>query len=171
MMPQRISRKIQAILAAVGGAGAVGSIVGLPRGTQALLAQGATLPLILAAVAVICSPALFIGTALLGNKASVSQIASAIGQGTMAAGHALLGFVPVALFLTATRPASSGPAIAVFGLIAIAVVAGLLRTWHALAAGCEYRKRLAPYFVCWSGASLTLGGLLLFHSIRLGGVL
>ena len=168
-MPQQISREIQAILAAVGGAAAVGSIVGLPHGTQALLAQGATLPLILLAVGVVCSPALFIGAGLLGSKATVPHIARAVGQGTIAAGHTLLGFVPVALFLTATRASATTPAVAVFGLIAIAVVAGLLRTWHALIAESEDRQRLAAYFVCWSGASLTLGGLLLFHSLRLGG--
>jgi hypothetical protein len=171
MMPKSFSREIRAVLAATGGAAAVGSILGLPSGTQSLLTQGAMLPLIILAVAVVCAPALFIGVGLLGAKSSIPEVCRAVGQGALATGHALLGFVPVALFLTATRAGEHHPAVAVIGLVAVAVVAGALRTLHALAVGSEHKQRLIPYFVCWSGASLTLGALLLFHSFRIGGAL
>jgi hypothetical protein len=170
-MPSLLHRELPAVLAAIGGAAAVGATLGLPTGTQALLSQGALLPLIILAVALVCSPALFIGAGLLGAKSSIADVCHAIGQGAVSSGHALLGFVPVALFLTATRASERHPAIAVVGLIVVATVAGSLRTWYALSSKDEDRKRLLPYFVCWSGASLTLGGLLLFHSFRIGGVL
>jgi len=169
-MPTLLRRDLQA-LAAVGGAAAIGAILGLPTGTRALLAQGALLPLIILAVALVCSPALFIGAGLLGAKPGIADVCHAVGQGALASGHALLGFVPVALFLTATRATGRHPAVAVIGLLVVAVVAGSLRTWHVLGAKGEGNKRLLPYFVCWSGASLTLGGLLLFHAFRIGGVL
>jgi hypothetical protein len=170
-MPTLLRREMQAVLAAIGGAAAVGATLGLPTGTQALLTQGALLPLIILAVALVCSPALFIGAGLLGAKSGIADVCHAIGQGAVASGHALLGFVPVALFLTATKASERHPAIAVVGLIVVAAAAGSLRTWYVLRAKGEGNMRLLPYFVCWSWASLTLGGLLLFHAFRIGGVL
>ena len=161
---------VRALATAVGGSLALGALLGLPFGPQALVRTALTLPAVLFGVAIICAPALCIGGNLLGRELAIDSAAAAFATALGATGHALLGFVPVALFLATTGSDHEAAGMPVVALIAIAVLLGLMRLWSALAVERERRARILPLFLGWSVVSLGIGILLMARLLTTRGL-
>jgi hypothetical protein len=161
---------VRMVATAMGGSLALGAILGLPMGPQALLRMALALPLVLLGVGIICAPALCIGGGLLDRDFSLLSTVTAFGAGLQATGYALLGFVPVALFLASTGEDGPKGSLPVVGLISTAVLLGLARLWSALTMAPAARPRILLLFLGWSVVSLGIGGILMARILFAGGL-
>jgi hypothetical protein len=156
---------LRSVALAAGGALALGALLGLPFGPQALVRMAITLPAVLFGVSAICAPALCIGGCLLDGGFPLGSAAVAFASALRATGHVLIGFVPVALFLATTGVDQAGRILPVAALIAIAVFLGLVRLWAALGVARGAWPRLLPLFAGWSAVSLGIGLILMARTM------
>ena len=159
---------VRSLATAIAGSLALGALLGLPLGPQTLGRMAVTFPLVLFGVAITCAPALLIGGSLTDSGFKLDSAVRALGAGLQATGYALLGFVPVALFLACTGETGVRGVMPTFGLIATAVLLGLVRVWGALGVAREARSRMIPLFLGWSVVSLGIGTILLARAIEGG---
>jgi hypothetical protein len=104
-----------------------GAILGLRGGPGSTLALALGLPAIVGAVALLTTPTLYVGGAVLGGRLSLAAVAEAGGRALHALGLAMLGLAPLSLLLATTS------AVAVSAQLAVLVVVALMIAVHRLA--------------------------------------
>ena len=145
-------RPVDALLAA-GGPMAVGAALGMIRGPLAVLPSVLAMPAVLAGVAAVMIPALYIGAALAGVAPPARDVAGAVARAFRACGVVMLGLTAPALFLLATTHALATPLGG--AVLAAGVLAGLRVLFGDLFAAPS--PLVACAFGAWSLVAMALG--------------
>lgn len=154
--PELAPRSWQSIaLAALGGPVALGAILGLEIGPLAALGKSLALPGVLAGVAAVMVPALYICATITGAAPPARVIALSVARGFRACGLVMLGLAAPALFLLATTQAGAVALVVGGGATAVGVLVGL-----GVLSGDLFEKRsLATRvaFAAWAMVALGIG--------------
>lgn len=167
MIQGRMWPRSTTMLASVGGPLILGAVIGLPFGTQSVLRQSVTLPLIVLGLALLMAPALYIGLSLVGAAPPATQVVRSVGRGLRAKGIVLAGLAPAAAFLVTT----ASHVIVTYALatlvLAGAALVGMRRVYRELFPDGASLARATALFVAWAVVSLLLGAQLLFSTWRM----
>lgn len=142
-------------LAALGGPVALGAILGLEIGPLAALGKSLALPGVLAGVAAVMVPALYICATITGAAPPARMIALSVARGFRACGLVMLGLAAPVLFLLATTQAGAVALVVGGGATAVGVLTGL----RVLFADLFERRSLAIRiaFAGWAVVALGIG--------------
>jgi hypothetical protein len=142
-------------LAALGGPVALGAIVGLEIGPLAALSKSLALPAVLAGVAAVMVPALYISATITGVAPPARDMARSLARGFRACGLVMLGLAAPALFLLATTQTSDVAVVVGGGVTAAGVLVGLRVLFADLFERGALLARAA--FAVWSLVALIMG--------------
>lgn len=156
----------------MGGFALVGACLGLRTDLTASLILAAALPAIWIGVALLTTPALYIGAAFMGVNPDPRRTMAALKRGLADAGIVLAGLTPALLFLTATttnRVLSMLIGLAVLAMGAM-LAQGIVypRLFPRQAGEPAYiRFRTRGLWLAWSLVGLGIGAYLVFRSFSL----
>lgn len=142
-------------LAALGGPVALGAIVGLEIGPLSALLKSLALPAVLAGVAAVMVPALYITATITGVAPPARDMLRSLARGFCACGLVMLGLGAPALFLLATTQTSEVAVVVGSGVTAAGVLVGLRVLFTDLFANGALLARSA--FAVWSLVALVMG--------------
>jgi hypothetical protein len=146
-----------------------GAILGLRQGPGATLALALGLPLVVGAVALLTTPTLYVGGAVLGGRLSLAAVAAASGRALHALGLAMLGLAPLSLLLATT---SAVPADGqVVALVVVALMIALHRLASELDAAAGDGKRGPTWYLLFAGhtaVAFIIGSRLFGELVRFG---
>jgi hypothetical protein len=162
------SSRSRALLAAAGPLLA-GAILGLRSGPRAMLIMAAALPAIAFGAAALTTPALYAGSAVLGQQPSLRAVATAVGRCLLAFGLALLGLSPLALLVAATVTSPEGASGRVVFLLVVAGAVALRRLCGEMPLG---QRKLASVTLLagWVLVTAVIGGRLFLQALASGAV-
>jgi hypothetical protein len=142
-------------LAALGGPVALGAIVGLEVGPVAALLKSLALPAVLAGVAAVMVPALYISATITGVAPPARDMLRSLARGFRACGLVMLGLGAPALFLLATTQTSDVAVVVGGGVTVAGVLVGLRVLFTDLFENGALLARGA--FAVWSLVALVMG--------------
>ncbi|MFH0901164.1 MAG: hypothetical protein V2A73_11100 [Pseudomonadota bacterium] len=96
------SRSSPDLLLILGGPIAFGAVLGLYEGLDQVFRRACAFPLTWLGTALLMTPALYLGTSMLGLAGRAARVPAAIARGLRAGGLALLGVCPACAFLVTT---------------------------------------------------------------------
>jgi len=161
---------IRTLLPGLAGTLAAGGVLGLPFGPRQVVHLALLFPAIIFGVTLFCAPSLCIASSLLGNALEPARAVSALSDAVASAGHALLGLLPVGLFLATTSASRTEGFFVVVPLVLTGIVVGLVRLAVALRPLWQQRLAMQALVLGWTGMTVTMG-LLIFGRYLSGGVL
>lgn len=154
--PQEAARSWRSMaLAALGGPVALGAIVGLEVGPVAALMKSLALPGVLAGVAAVMVPALYISAAITGVAPPARDMLRSLVRGFRACGLVMLGLGGPALFLLATTQTGEAAVVVGGGVTVAGVLVGLRVLFTDLFEDGALLARGA--FAAWSLVALIMG--------------
>jgi hypothetical protein len=142
-------------LAALGGPVALGAIVGLEVGPLAALLKSLALPAVLAGVAAVMVPALYISATITGVAPPARDMLRSLVRGFRACGLVMLGLGAPALFLLATTQTGEVAVVVGGGVTVAGVLVGLRVLFTDLFENGKFLARSA--FAVWSLVALIMG--------------
>jgi hypothetical protein len=160
------SFKTAALLAAVGPFLA-GAMIGLRNGTSLAITMALGLPLVALGAAVLTTPALYLGSAVLKQGFSAPMVAAAVGQGLAALGLALLGLAPLQLLLAATMTTATGASLAGGALLVFASLVALRRVVLELPGPRSFAR--VGLFGAWGVITMIIATRLTLETLTVGG--
>jgi hypothetical protein len=161
---------IRTLLPGLAGTLAAGAVLGLPFGPRQVVHLGLLFPAIIFGVTLFCAPTLCIASSLLGNALEPARAASALSEGVASAGHALLGVLPVGLFLATTSASRDDGFLVLVPLVLTGIVVGVVRLAVALRPLWQERPVMKALLFGWTAMAMAMG-LLLFGRCLPGGAL
>jgi hypothetical protein len=136
----------QSVGIALAGPVVEGAILGLRGGPGPMLALALGLPVVVAVLALLTTPTLYVGGAVLGGRLSLEAVAGAAGRSLHALGLAMLGLAPLSLLLATTGvPSETAVSAQVTGLVVVALVIAL----HRLATELDVAAGEGPRGLGW----------------------
>jgi hypothetical protein len=154
--PQQAPRSWRSMaLAALGGPVALGAIVGLEVGPLSALIKSLALPAVLAGVAAVMVPALYISATITGVAPPARDMLRSLVRGFRACGLVMLGLGAPALFLLATTQTSDVAVVVGGGVTMAGVLVGLRVLFSDLFENGALLARSA--FAVWSLVALIMG--------------
>jgi hypothetical protein len=149
-----------------------GAILGLRQGPGATLALALGLPAVVAAVALLTTPTLYVGSAVLGGRLSLEAVMAASGRSLRALGLAMLGLAPLSLLLATTSalPSSATLPGQVVVLVLVALVVAMHRLGTELDAAAEGRRGVAWHllFAGHTAVAFLIGSRLFADLVQFG---
>lgn len=158
---------------AIGGPALMGAVLGLPLGLAGMAAGALALPAIVFGVALLTSPALYIGASLVGIAPPASDSLRAGVRALRASGLVLLGLAaPAAFLLATTAPAGAGAGahegVRLFALAVVggAALAGFRKAYHDLFRLERVHDHVTAFvlFGAWALMTSLMGAKLLIDS-------
>ena len=142
-------------LGALGGPVALGAILGLEVGPLSALAKSMILPVMLAGVAAVMVPALYISATVTGVAPPARDMVRSLGRGFRACGLVMLGLAAPALFLLGTTQTGDVAAVVGGGVTAAGALVGLRVLFADLFENGSLMARCA--FAVWALVALIMG--------------
>jgi hypothetical protein len=123
-----------------------GAILGLRQGPGATLALGLGMPVVVGLVALLTTPTLYVGGAVLGGRLTLGAVVAAAGRSLHALGLAMLGLAPLSLLLATTSASVGG----VPGQVVLLVVVALMIALQRLASELDEVAGDAKWGLGWN---------------------
>jgi hypothetical protein len=127
-----------------------GAILGLRQGPGATLALAVGLPVVVGAVALLTTPTLYVGGAVLGGRLSLGAVAAAAWRALNALGLAMLGLAPLSLLLATTSSRTDSGAAQVIILVVVSLMIALHRLATELDAAAGDKPRGMGWYLLFA---------------------